>query len=107
MKAAWNSGVPRKTPSPFPSWLINREGPLNTVLLAFLYHQAVVVQTMVPITYATRVLSMPKKLPRDVGPLRLLLPVYFSSFSLPCFLISCHVQKKTGKSLQNVKPYYN
>lgn len=35
MKAAWNSGVPRKTPSPFPSWLINREGSLNTILLAF------------------------------------------------------------------------
>lgn len=53
MKATGNSGVPRKTPSPFPSWLINREGSLNTALSAFILNrQAVVVQTMVPITHA-------------------------------------------------------
>lgn len=103
MKAAWNSGTPRKTPSPFPSWLINREGSLNTAPFAFLLnHQVVAVQTMVSITYAIRGLSMPEKPSRDIGPLKLLLLGYFSSFFLPCFLVSCSVQKKTGEKVSKM-----
>lgn len=53
MKAGWPSSTLRKTPTPLPSWLINRVASLNAVLSAFPFgHQAGLVQTMASIARA-------------------------------------------------------